>query len=564
MPEKLGEMLVRGGLVTMDQVVKALAAQKQNGGRLGSNLVMLGFVKEEQITHLLGQQFRLATVNLASVNIEPNVLKLVSAEVAQKYQVLPLSKIGRVLTLAMTNPSDFPAIEDIKFLTGCEVQPVVASETSVSKALERFYGVSDSSLTKIIDGMKGEDLEILESEKTQEEVEATSAEVEDAPVINLVNGLISDAVKKGASDIHIEPYRNLLRVRFRIDGVLQEIASPPARYANAVVSRLKIMASLKIDEKRLPQDGAIRVKLGNRQVDLRVSTLPTIHGEKVVMRIQEGSAVALSLTSLGFGEKALTDFTAAISKPNGIVLVTGPTGSGKTNTLYAALAMLNTPKVNIVTAEDPVERDLSGVNQVHVKEDIGYTFAFALRAFLRQDPNIILVGEMRDKETAEIAIKSALTGHLVLSTVHTNNAASTPTRLVDMGVEPFLVASPLNLILAQRLVRKICSQCKEPYKTTLEVALRVGLTPEDLEGIILYHGKGCGDCNRTGYRGRIGIFEVMPIDPRIRQLIVARSMDSDIEAYAISQGMLTLRQDAIQKLKKGITTVDEVLRVTVE
>ena len=564
MPEKLGEMLVRGGLVTMDQVVKALAAQKQNGGRLGSNLVMLGFVKEEQITHLLGQQFRLATVNLASVNIEPNVLKLVSAEVVQKYQVLPLSKIGRVLTLAMTNPSDFPAIEDIKFLTGCEVQPVVASETSVSKALERFYGVSDSSLTKIIDGMKGEDLEILESEKTQEEVEATSAEVEDAPVINLVNGLISDAVKKGASDIHIEPYRNLLRVRFRIDGVLQEIASPPARYANAVVSRLKIMASLKIDEKRLPQDGAIRVKLGNRQVDLRVSTLPTIHGEKVVMRIQEGSAVALSLPSLGFGEKALTDFTAAISKPNGIVLVTGPTGSGKTNTLYAALVMLNTPKVNIVTAEDPVERDLSGVNQVHVKEDIGYTFAFALRAFLRQDPNIILVGEMRDKETAEIAIKSALTGHLVLSTVHTNNAASTPTRLVDMGVEPFLVASPLNLILAQRLGRKICSQCKEPYKTTPEVALRVGLTPEDLEGIILYHGKGCGDCNRTGYRGRIGIFEVMPIDPRIRQLIVARSMDSEIEAYAISQGMLTLRQDAIQKLKKGITTVDEVLRVTVE
>ena len=564
MPEKLGEMLVRGGLVTMDQVEKALAAQKQNGGRLGSNLVRLGFVKEEQITHLLGQQFRLATVNLASVNIEPNVLKLVSAEVAQKYQVLPLSKIGRVLTLAMTNPADFPAIEDIKFLTGCEVQPVVAAETSVSKALERFYGVSDSSLTKIIDGMKGEDLEILESEKTQEEVEAASAEVEDAPVINLVNGLISDAVKRGASDIHIEPYRNLLRVRFRIDGVLQEIASPPARYANPVVSRLKIMASLKIDEKRLPQDGAIRVKLGDRQVDLRVSTLPTIHGEKVVMRIQEGSAVALSLTSLGFGEKALADFTAAISKPNGIVLATGPTGSGKTDTLYAALAMLNTPKVNIVTAEDPVERDLSGVNQVHVKEDIGYTFAFALRAFLRQDPNIILVGEMRDKETAEIAIKSALTGHLVLSTVHTNNAASTPTRLVDMGVEPFLVASPLNLILAQRLVRKICSQCKEPYKTTPEVALRVGLTPEDLEGIILYHGKGCGDCNRTGYRGRIGIFEVMPIDPRIRQLIVARSMDSEIEAYAISQGMLTLRQDAIQKLKKGITTVDEVLRVTVE
>jgi len=564
MPEKLGEMLVRGSLVTMDQVEKALAAQKQNGGRLGSNLVKLGFVKEEQITHFLGQQFRLATVNLASVNIEPNVLKLVSAEVAQKYQVLPLSKIGRVLTLATTNPADFPAIEDIKFLTGCEVQPVVAAETSVSKALERFYGVSDSSLTKIIDGMKGEDLEILESEKTQEEVEASSAEVEDAPVINLVNGLISDAVKRGASDIHIEPYRNLLRVRFRIDGVLQEIASPPARYANAVVSRLKIMASLKIDERRLPQDGAIRVKLGDRQVDLRVSTLPTIHGEKVVMRIQEGSAVALSLTSLGFGEKALTDFTAAISKPNGIVLVTGPTGSGKTNTLYAALTMLNTPKVNIVTAEDPVERDLSGVNQVHVKEDIGYTFAFALRAFLRQDPNIILVGEMRDKETAEIAIKSALTGHLVLSTVHTNNAASTPTRLVDMGVEPFLVASPLNLILAQRLVRKICSQCKEPYKTTPEVALRVGLTPEDLEGISLYHGKGCEDCNRTGYRGRIGIFEVMPIEPRIRQLIVARSTDSDIEAYAISQGMLTLRQDAIQKLKKGITTVDEVLRVTVE
>ncbi len=548
----------------MDQVEKALAEQKQNGGRLGSNLVKLGFVKEEQITHFLGQQFRLATVNLASVNIEPNVLKLVSAEVAQKYQVLPLSKIGRVLTLAMTNPADFPAIEDIKFLTGCEVQPVVTAETSVSKALERFYGVSDSSLTKIIDGMKGEDLEILESEKTQEEVEAASAEVEDAPVINLVNGLISDAVTRGASDIHIEPYRNLLRVRFRIDGVLQEIASPPARYANAVVSRLKIMASLKIDERRLPQDGAIRVKLGERQVDLRVSTLPTIHGEKVVMRIQEGSAVALSLSSLGFGEKALTDFSAAIAKPNGIVLVTGPTGSGKTNTLYAALAMLNTPKVNIVTAEDPVERDLSGVNQVHVKEDIGYTFAFALRAFLRQDPNIILVGEMRDKETAEIAIKSALTGHLVLSTVHTNNAASTPTRLVDMGVEPFLVASPLNLILAQRLVRKICSQCKEPYKTTPEVALRVGLTSEDLEGILLYHGKGCGDCNRTGYRGRIGIFEVMPIDPRIRQLIVARSTDSDIEAYAISQGMLTLRQDAIQKLKKGITTVEEVLRVTVE
>jgi len=558
-------MLVKGGLVTMDQIEQALAAQKQNGGRLGSNLVKLGFVKEEQITHFLGQQFRIATVNLSTNTVEPNVIKLISAEVAQKYQVIPLSKIGRVLTLAMANPADFLAIEDIKFLTGCEVQPVVAAETSVSKALERFYGVSDSSLAKIIDEMKGEDIEVLESEKAQEEgAAAAAAEVEDAPVISLVNGLISDAVKKGASDIHIEPYRNLLRVRFRIDGVLQEIASPPARYANAVVSRLKIMASLKIDERRVPQDGAIRVKVADRQVDLRVSTLPTIHGEKVVMRIQEGSAVALSLPSLGFGEKALQDFTAAISKPNGIVLVTGPTGSGKTNTLYAALGMLNSPKVNIVTAEDPVERDLSGVNQVHVREDIGYTFAAALRAFLRQDPNIILVGEMRDKETADIAIKSALTGHLVLSTVHTNNAASTPTRLVDMGVEPFLVASPLNLILAQRLVRKICPQCKEPYKPTPEVALRVGLTSADLEGVALYHGKGCLDCNRSGYRGRIGIFEVMVIDPRIRQLIISRAPDSEIEAYAISQGMLTLRVDAVQKLKQGITTVEEVLRVTVE
>lgn len=558
-------MLVSSGLVSKDQIDLALTEQRQNGGRLGSNLVKLGFVKEEQITQFLGQQFRLPTVNLAKVAIDSNVLKLISAEVAQKYQVIPLSKIGRVLTLAMANPADFPAIEDIKFLTGCEVQPVVAAETSISKALERFYGVSDSSLAKIIDEMKGEDLEVLEGEKAQEEAAAAaSAEVEDAPVINLVNGLISDAVKKGASDIHIEPYRNLLRVRFRIDGVLQEIASPPARYANAVVSRLKIMASLKIDERRLPQDGAIRVKVGDRQVDIRMSTLPTIHGEKIVMRIQEGSAVALSLASLGFGEKALKDFTSSISKPNGIVLVTGPTGSGKTNTLYAALTLLNTPKVNIVTAEDPVERDLSGVNQVHVKEDIGYTFAFALRAFLRQDPNIILVGEMRDKETAEIAIKSALTGHLVLSTVHTNNAASTPTRLVDMGVEPFLVASPLNLILAQRLVRKICPQCKEPYKPTPEMALRVGFTPTDLEGISFYHGKGCTECNRTGYRGRIGIFEVMPIDSRIRQLIVSRAPDSEIETYANSQGMLTLRQDAIQKLKQGITTMEEVLRVTVE
>jgi len=353
-------------------------------------------------------------------------------------------------------------------------------------------------------------------------------------------------------------------VRFRIDGVLQEIASPPARYANAVVSRLKIMADLKIDERRLPQDGAIRVKIADRQVDLRVSTLPTIHGEKVVMRIQEGVAVSLSLTSLGFGEKALKDFTAAISRPNGIVLVTGPTGSGKTNTLYAALSQLNTPKVNIVTAEDPVERDLSGVNQVHVKEDIGYTFSAALRAFLRQDPNIILVGEMRDKETAEIAIKSALTGHLVLSTVHTNNAAATPTRLVDMGVEPYLVASPLNLILAQRLVRRICSQCKEPVQATPEWLQRAGLSESDLGGATLYQGKGCGECNRTGYRGRIGLFEVMPIDPRIRQMIVSRVPDMDIEDYAVSQGMLTLRQDALQKMGQGVTTLDEVLRVTVE
>ncbi|MEW6684938.1 MAG: type IV-A pilus assembly ATPase PilB [Candidatus Edwardsbacteria bacterium] len=555
-------MLQQAKLITQEQLNKALEEQKRSGAKLGSTLVQLGYITEEQIIEFLGKQFGVPTINLSKCEIESSVLKLVSPEIAQRFQVLPISRVGRILTLAMANPSDVFTIDDIKFFTGLEVKPVVSAEGAIVKAIEKYYGAS-ASLNEAIKAIETEEMEVIEKKEEEKDASTLAAEVESAPVVKLVSTLIGDAVKRGASDIHIEPYEKVLRVRFRVDGVLQEAMSPPIRIAGAVVSRIKIMAKLNIAERRLPQDGRITVKVGGKTVDLRVSTLPTIHGEKIVMRILEQTGLTYDLTKLGFVEKALADFTTAISKPNGIILVTGPTGSGKTKTLYSAISKINSPQVNIVTAEDPVEYDLMGINQVMVKEDIGYTFSAALRAFLRQDPNIILVGEIRDKETAEIAMKAAMTGHLVLSTLHTNDAASSINRMIDMGTEPYMIAFTVNLIQAQRLVRTICPYCKESVKVDSSELLKFGVDPASFANVTLYRGKGCLECNKTGYKGRIGIFEVMSITPSIRQMIMKRATNDEIQRKAQEEGMLTLREDGLLKVKQGITTLEEITRVTV-
>jgi len=581
MAVRIGELLLKEKRITVEQLQEALNHQRQHGGKLGFNLVKLGFVKDAEITALLSKQYGVPSISLHDFEIDPAVLKLVPAETAQKYQIVPLARAGATLTIAMTDPTNVFAMDDIRFMTGYNVEPVVASESAVLDALEKYYGkaagngggaaasaleVASKALEQMPVSVDAEDVEVLE-DLEEISAETLAKQGEEAPIIKLVNVLLMSAIQKGASDIHIEPYEKELRVRYRIDGVLYNIMSPPLKFRDAMTSRVKIMAKLDISEKRLPQDGRIKIRFQDngqpKDIDFRVSCLPTLFGEKIVMRLLDKDKLMLDMTKLGFESESLGRFEAAILKPWGMVLVTGPTGSGKTNTLYSSISRINTPETNIMTAEDPVEFNLMGINQVQVRENIGLTFAAALRSFLRQDPNIILVGEVRDFETAEIAIKAALTGHLVLSTLHTNDAPSTVNRLMNMGIEPFLVASSLNLICAQRLVRRICKNCVEPNPTPAQALVQAGFSNDDAKGVVPQRGRGCEKCNNTGYKGRVGLYEVMDVTEELRELILVGASALELRRKAIDEGMITLRQSGLRKVKDGVTTIDEVVRETV-
>jgi type IV pilus assembly protein PilB len=596
MAVRIGELLLKEKLITPDQLQQALAQQKSNGGKLGYNLVKMGFVKDEQITALLSKQYGVPAINLASFKIDLTIIKLVPTETARKYQIIPLSRSGSTLTIAMTDPTNVFAMDDIKFMTGYTVEPVVASEVAITDAIEKYYpsgkgGASGagakggkpgdkpatgSTLEMASRGLEelqaslgggADDVEVLE-ELQEISAEALARQGEDAPVVRLVNVVLMSAIQKGASDIHIEPYEKELRVRYRIDGILYNIMAPPMKYRDAIVSRVKIMSKLDIAEKRLPQDGRIKIRYNEqgepKEIDFRVSVLPTLFGEKIVLRLLDKDKLMLDMTKLGFEPESLAKFEDAIARPWGMVLVTGPTGSGKTNTLYSSIAKINTPETNIMTAEDPVEFNLAGINQVQVKENIGLNFAAALRSFLRQDPNIILVGEIRDFETAEIAVKAALTGHLVLSTLHTNDAPSTINRLMNMGIEPFLVASSVHLICAQRLVRRVCANCKEPNPMTPEALMQAGFAADDAANVTPMKGAGCDRCNNTGYKGRVGLYEVMAVAEELRELILVGASGLELRRKAIDEGMITLRASGLRKVKDGLTSIEEVVRETVK
>jgi type IV pilus assembly protein PilB len=601
MSAKLGEILVRENILTPQQLREALDYQREHGGRLGFNLVKLGLVSDDMVTAVLSRQYGVPSVNLDLFDVDASVIRLIPREVADKYSVLPLSRVGATLTLAMVDPTNVFAMDDIKFMTGLNIEPVVVSEAGVQEAIEEYYGGSrEIELASMVEatlaGSNGnghahgngngfamaadavslaqldfdeeasEGVEVID-EDDEIDVSSLARMSEDAPVVRLVNVLLVDALQRGASDIHIEPYEKEMRIRFRIDGVLYDVMHPPLRLRDALISRIKIMSKLDISEKRLPQDGRIKIKLRSegrsRELDFRVSTLPTLFGEKVVMRLLDKEKLMLDMTKLGFEPESLVKFKRNIERPYGMVLVTGPTGSGKTNTLYSALQSLNTTETNIMTAEDPVEFNLMGINQVQMKEQIGLNFAAALRSFLRQDPNIVLVGEIRDFETAEIAIKAALTGHLVLSTLHTNDAPSTISRLMNMGIEPFLVATSVNLIQAQRLIRRVCVECKEAVPTPAEALIEIGFTPDEAREVKIFKGRGCGKCNNTGYKGRVGLYEVMEITDDIRELILIGASALELRKRAIENGMLTLRASGLVKIRNGVTTIEEVVRETV-
>jgi type IV pilus assembly protein PilB len=598
MSAKLGEILVRENLISPQHLREALDYQREHGGRLGFNLVKLGLVSDDMITAVLSRQYGIPSVNLDLFNIDPSVISLIPQEVAQKHCVLPLSRVGATLTLAMVDPTNVFAMDDVKFMTGLNVEPVVVAEGSIQQAIADYYGNSREIELASVPGEEAayeaakngngsgaithadlvsldsinfephssEDVEVLEDNE-EIDLATLSRMSEDAPVVRLVNVLLVDSLRRGASDIHVEPYEKELRIRFRIDGVLYDVMHPPLKMRDALISRIKIMSKLDISEKRLPQDGRIKIKVKvdsrSRELDFRVSTLPTLFGEKVVLRLLDKQNLMLDMTKLGFEPESLTKFKRNISKPYGMVLVTGPTGSGKTNTLYSALQSLNTVDTNIMTAEDPVEFNLPGINQVQMKEQIGLNFAAALRSFLRQDPNIVLVGEIRDFETAEIAIKAALTGHLVLSTLHTNDAPSTISRLMNMGIEPFLVATSVNLIQAQRLIRRICKDCRQEHQMPTEALVEVGFSADEAKTLKTYKGKGCSTCNSTGYKGRIGLYEVMEITDEIRELILIGASALELRKKAIDDGMITLRESGLHKIRGGVTTIEEVVRETV-
>ena len=575
MPLKLGELLLRHKLITKEQLDKALELQKSNNSKLGSNLVKLGFVTDEEIAQVLSKQFGISPINLGRFEIDQTVLDLIPVEVARKYDLIPVNRTGAVLTVAMADPTNIRAMDEINFICGYQVEPVVASDNAIREAIDKYYGsthalelkqaLKEATHEKNVE--LGElDVEILEE---AEELDLASLErqSEDAPVVKLVNKILYDALNEGASDIHVEPYEKEYRVRYRIDGVLYVKINPPLKLRDAITSRIKIMAKLDIAEKRLPQDGRIKIKtkhLGKiKELDYRVSVLPTLFGEKIVLRLLDKENLKLDMTKLGLESESLRKFEKAILKPYGMLLVTGPTGSGKTNTLYSAMSRINTPEINIITAEDPVEFNIPGINQVQMKEQIGLNFAAALRSFLRQDPNIILVGEIRDFETAEIAIKAALTGHLVLSTLHTNDAPSSINRLMNMGIEPFLVSSSVLLIVAQRLIRKICKECKEEYKVPMEALVDIGFSEEDARNVTIYKGRGCPLCGNTGYKGRVGLFEVLDVTDGVRELILVGASTLEIRRKAVEEGMMTLRASGLEKLRQGITTIEEVLRETI-
>ena len=571
MSQRLGDLLVKEKIITPEQLEQANKVQKEQSCRLGSALVKLGFLSDEDVTNFLSRQYGVPAINLSYFEIDPAVVKLIPFETAKRYQILPLSRVGASLTIAMVDPTNVFAMDDIKFMTGFNIEPVVASESSIVAGIEKAYGSSSKeedleTVMQSMSEMNDNDVE-LQSEEQQLELAELEKAADEAPVVKLVNVVLGDAVKRGASDIHIEPYEKEFRVRFRIDGVLQNIMSPPLKLKDAITSRLKIMSKLDISEKRLPQDGRIMLKMNiggrKKQLDFRVSTLPTLWGEKIVLRLLDKENLRLDMTKLGFEPESLVKFEKAILKPYGMVLVTGPTGSGKTNTLYSAISRLNQPDTNIMTAEDPVEFQLGGVNQVQMKEQIGLNFAAALRSFLRQDPNIILVGEIRDFETAEIAIKAALTGHLVLSTLHTNGAPETITRLMNMGIEPFLVATSVHLICAQRLVRRVCKDCIEPIDVPPQTLLDAGFTLEESKTVKIQKGKGCGVCNNTGYKGRCGLYEVMEVDDEIRELVLVGASAVELKKKAIERGMITLRRSGLIKVMAGMTTLEEVARETI-
>jgi type IV pilus assembly protein PilB len=559
MQEDIGQMLLEAQLIDSAGLQKAQLQAKNSGGSLSANLVKTGAITEEGLLEFLSEVYRAPSIDLRSFKPDLQLTRLIPGDVATKFMALPVSRSGRRLVVAMMNPTNIFAIDDIKFITGYEIEARVATEGALKKSIDAAYD-SAGTMADVMKGME-EDLSVVEEEEAPTDGEALTA-ADEAPIVKLVNSLIADAVRKGASDIHIEPYEKSMRVRFRIDGVMQEMMAPPFKFKAAIISRLKIMAELDIAERRVPQDGRIKIKVLNRTIDLRVSSLPTIFGEKIVMRILDKSNLNVDLEKLGFEPKAFKEFTAAVANPYGMVLVTGPTGSGKTTSLYSALTRINTPEVNVMTAEDPVEYNLDGINQVLVNDDVGLTFAAALKAFLRQDPNIIMVGEIRDLDTASIAVKAALTGHLVLSTLHTNDAPSAIGRMIDMGIEPFLVASSVNLILAQRLVRRACVSCRRPTKLSAEILSELQLDPKEAADAKFVEQVGCVECSNTGYRGRQGVYEVMNMSPRIRELVLERASANEIKKVAIEEGMLTLRRDGLEKLKRGVTTVEEILKET--
>ena len=560
--DRLGDLLVRERLITPEQLRVALDDARDNGTRLGYSVIKLGFVTEEALTRVLAAQYRVPAVDLDRFTPDPRILKLIPAEQAIKLQVLPLRRSGRTLTVAMANPTESGIIEELKFISRHDIEPVVAGDYTLRRYLEKYYDAADERLQEILSEIEAEDVEILDAQEEDISLAALQAQIDDAPVVKLINGILTDAVMRGASDIHIEPFEKEVRVRYRIDGALQEIMKPPMKMKPALISRIKILADLNIAERRVPQDGRIKLKLKNRVIDFRVSTLPVMFGEKIVLRILDRGTLTLDLEAFGMEPKAEKDFMRAILNPYGMVLVTGPTGSGKTTTLYSALSRVNRTDVNIMTAEDPVEYNIYGINQVQVRPEIGMSFAAALRAFLRQDPNIIMVGEIRDLETGSIAIKAALTGHLVLSTLHTNDAPSTVTRLIDMGLEPFNVAAALNLVTAQRLVRRICNGCRKETTYPREYLDAAAIPREQAETMKFWKGTGCDLCGGSGYKGRQGLYEVMPVNAAIRRLIMNNASTDEIREQALRDGMLTLRMDGLIKVARGITTLEEVIKET--
>lgn len=604
MAAKLGQLLITSSIISEEQLKQALNIQKKEGGRLGTNLIKLGFITDEKLVAFLSKQYGVPAINLSEYKIDPSILKLIPADMAKKYLILPVARVGATLTITMADPSNVFAIDDVKFMTGYNVEVVISSESAIINGISSYYlgkgemvatstvspkssvtleakdytlatedmdagnfdsgrfedegpSVNVEEFDKIV-GSALDNVDVLEEEKD----EGVIKDVE-APIIKLVNGILVNAIKSSASDIHVEPYENSLRVRYRVDGVMYTVMNLPTKIRAALTSRLKIMSKLDIAERRLPQDGRIKLKLGKkRDIDFRVSVLPTLFGEKTVLRILDKANLQVDLTKLGFEQGALDDFMEALNKPFGMILVTGPTGSGKTTTLYSALNYLNKPDTNIMTAEDPVEFNFMGINQCHVREDIGLTFAAALRSFLRQDPDIIMVGEIRDFETAEIGVKAALTGHLVLSTLHTNDAPGTVSRLLNMGIEPFLVSSAVVLIMAQRLARRICQQCKDVEKVPVAALLKLGFSQEEAEKVTCYKGKGCPACNNTGYKGRVALYEVMPVKDELKELILEGASSAELKKSAIRLGMKSLRMSGLTKVAEGVTTIDEVLRVS--